>query len=244
MRDGRWSISLLGAYHWLMVVACGPLQGGCPAHQKTRLPSTAVLLSLIKKNTGIMIKTWKRNKHQLLQKTRILDVCEATDVSPYTDKVHDFVFIDCPGWVNLVPVTEQDEIVMIRQYRHGSQRVTLEIPGGMVDAGEEPITAAARECHEETGYAPHTVHSLGELNPNPALFNNTLHTFYARVSQAKATAHVSETEKTEVALIPIHRLKALLLDGSIDHALVCATLWRFLDQVHAMAGNQHRFIGL
>ena len=99
-----------------------------------------------------MIKSWKRKQSRLLQKTRILDFCEATDISPYTEKEHCFVFIDSLKWVNLVPITEQHEIVMIRQYRHGSQRVTLEIPGGMVDAGEEPRKAAVRECQEETGY--------------------------------------------------------------------------------------------
>ena len=177
-----------------------------------------------------MIKKWQRKDKQLLQKTRILDVCEVTDLSPYTDSEHRFVFIDSPDWVNLVPVTEQNEIVMIRQYRHGSQDVTLEIPGGMVDAGEEPIRAAARECHEETGYEAKTPHSLGELNPNPALFGNSLHTFYARVSEGGPNSHSSETERTEVELIELDRLKALLLDGTIDHALVCATLWRFLEQ--------------
>ena len=177
-----------------------------------------------------MIKSWKRKQSQLLQKTRILDFCEATDISPYTEKEHCFVFIDSLKWVNLVPITEQNEIVMIRQYRHGSQRVTLEIPGGMVDGGEEPQKAAVRECQEETGYVVKELHSLGELNPNPALFNNRLHTFYGYVSEYRAKAHHSETEKTEVELIEINRLKTFLLDSTIDHALVCATLWRFLDR--------------
>jgi ADP-ribose diphosphatase len=176
-----------------------------------------------------MIKPWQRDKIELLQRTRILDLCEATDVSPYTDKAHKFVAIDCPSWVNMVPITDNDEVVMIRQYRHGSRSVTLEIPGGMVDVGEEPALAAMRECQEETGYVATTLHSLGELNPNPALFDNSLHTFFGRVAEGSPIDHDSETEKTAVELIPIERLKTLLLDGTIDHALVCATLWRFLD---------------
>jgi ADP-ribose pyrophosphatase len=177
-----------------------------------------------------MIKHWTRKERQVLQKTRILDFCEATDVSPYTDKAHQFVFIDSLSWVNLVPITEHNEIVMIRQYRHGSQCVTLEIPGGMVDAGEEPFKAAARECHEETGYVVKKPFSLGELNPNPALFNNSLHTFYGYICDYKPIINKSETEKTEVELVPIDRLRPLMLDATIDHALVCATLWRFLDR--------------
>lgn len=175
-----------------------------------------------------MIKSWNRRKSQVLQETRILDFCEATEISPYTDKEHKFVFIDSPNWVNLVPITQRDEIVMIRQYRHGSQEVTLEIPGGMVDTGESPDMAAIRECEEETGYSATAAHSLGVLNPNPALFNNALHTYYAYVEESNAEAHYSETEVIEVELVAIERLESLLLDGSIDHALVCATLWRFL----------------
>lgn len=175
-----------------------------------------------------MIKSWKRKESQVLQETRILDFCEATEVSPYTGKEHNFVFVDSPNWVNLVPITERDEIVMIRQYRHGSQQVTLEIPGGMVDAGEDPGVAAIRECEEETGFLASEVHSLGVLNPNPALFNNSLHTYYAYVEESIAEAHYSETEVIELEFVAIDRLTSLLLDGSIDHALVCATLWRFL----------------
>src|SRR5210317_405405 len=107
-----------------------------------------------------MIKSWSRKASRVLQETRILDLCEASESSPYTGKEHNFVFIDSPDWVNLVPITQRDEIVMIRQYRHGSRGVTLEIPGGMVDVGESPVSAAIRECEEETGYLATEVHSL------------------------------------------------------------------------------------
>ena len=82
---------------------------------------------------------------------------------------------------------------------------------------------------EETGFSAQSVHSLGKLNPNPALFNNSLHTFYGRVSPGGLTSHVSETERTGVEIVPIEDVRSLLLDGTIDHTLVCATLWRFLD---------------
>ena len=175
-----------------------------------------------------MIRDWKRQQTTPVQKTRILDLCEVIDVSPYTGKTHNFVLIDSKAWVNIVPITEREEIVMIRQFRHGSQQVTLEIPGGMNDPTESPSEAALRECHEETGYSAKIAHCLGELNPNPALFNNTLYTFYGFVTETTPSEYSSETEKTEVELVPIDTLKPLLLDGKIDHALVCATLWRFL----------------
>ena len=178
-----------------------------------------------------MIKNWFRKKSEVLQRTRILDFCEAAEISPYTGREHRFVFIDSPDWVNLVPITTDGDIVLVRQYRHGSQSQTLEIPGGMVDAGESPASAAMRECEEETGYRATETHSLGVLNPNPALFNNRLHTYYAYVEESTADAHASETEVIEIELVAIDRIESLLLDGTIDHALVCATLWRFLGQI-------------
>ncbi|MEM9255306.1 MAG: NUDIX hydrolase [Pseudomonadota bacterium] len=184
----------------------------------------------------IMVKLWTRKQAECLERTRILDLVQASDISPYTGKTHDFVYIDTPDWVNMVPVTAQGEIVFIRQYRHGSQSVTLEIPGGMVDPDEEPSRAAVRECLEETGFTAESVNSLGKLNPNPAIFKNGLHTFYGLVLPGEKTSHYSETEHTEVEILSIDHVRARLLDGTIDHALVCATLWRFLDVLRDNGG--------
>ncbi len=119
---------------------------------------------------------------------------------------------------------------MVRQYRHGSQQVTLEIPGGVIDPGEAPDEAAVRECLEETGYVVNKVSSLGVLSPNPALFDNRLYTFTGKVVSKAEKVHVSATENPEVELVSVARARQYLLDGTIDHALVCTTLWRLLDE--------------
>ena len=178
---------------------------------------------------------WSRKKTEVLNETRIFNLLQVRDHSPHTNKEHHFVVIDSADWVNLVPMTEGGDIVMVRQYRHGSQRVTLEIPGGMVDLGEDPAEAAKRECLEETGYVVETVSSLGEINPNPALFDTTLFTFVGKVVANGEKQHVSETENTEVQLVSLAQARQYLLDGTIDHALVCATLWRFLHQLEHLA---------
>ena len=179
------------------------------------------------------MQDWQRLQSTVLNETPIFRLLEVLDRSPHTTKDHTFCVIDSLHWVNLIPVTSQGEIVMVKQYRHGSQRVTLEIPGGMIDAGELPADAARRECLEETGHIVDEVASMGVLNPNPAVFNNELHTFVGHVVGTAAKDHTSETENTYVELVDIALLKRYMLDGTIDHALVCATLWRFLDQWEA-----------
>ena len=174
------------------------------------------------------IRPWQRKSSSKLADCRIFSVNESISISPQTGNEHSFYFIDTADWVNIVPVTVDQEIVFIRQFRHGSEQITLEIPGGMIDPGEEPQTAAVRECLEESGYRAGSVESLGVLNPNPAVFPNKLHTFIANDCEAVAEIANTSTEHTELVLIKKSDLPDLLQSGDIDHALVAATLWRML----------------
>jgi ADP-ribose pyrophosphatase len=133
---------------------------------------------------------------------------------------HTFVRIDAPDWVNVVPLTSSGEVVMIRQFRHGIGAETLEIPGGMVDAGEDPISAASRELLEETGYRAAKIEQIGAVNPNPALFGNRLHSYVAHGCTRVADLANDQHEETVVELVPLGEIPALLRRGAIDHALV------------------------
>jgi 8-oxo-dGTP pyrophosphatase MutT (NUDIX family) len=176
------------------------------------------------------IKPWIRKESRRLVDCRIFSVSESTSVCPRTQNEHQFFFIDTADWVNIVPVTSNNEVVFIRQFRHGSEQITLEIPGGMIDPGEDPETAAVRECLEESGYRAGKVEPLGVLNPNPAIFPNRLHTFLARDCDRVGEIANTSTEHTEVELVHLDRLPEMLRSGEIDHALVVATLWRVLYQ--------------
>lgn len=177
------------------------------------------------------IKPWARESSRVVAECRIFSVSESTSISPNTGNRHAFYFINSADWVNIVPITANDEVVFIRQFRHGSQGISLEIPGGMVDPGEKPKVAAVRECLEESGFEAGVVSSLGELNPNPAIFPNRLHTFLARDCRQIAQIANTSTEHTEVVMVPLSDLPSLLERGEIDHALVAATLWRLLYQL-------------
>ena len=172
-------------------------------------------------------RPWTRLASELLQSCRVFSVHRVRARSPRTGGEHDFFTIEASDWVNIVALTPDDFVVMVRQYRHGADRVTLETPGGMVDPGETPEQAAARELLEETGYAADEIVSLGCVNPNPALFSNRLHGFFARGARRVRDVHNESTEETHVELVPIARLRDEVRAGRVDHALVVAVayLW-------------------
>ena len=177
------------------------------------------------------VKPWREVEREPLADCRIFKIERSRAVSPVDAHEHDFVRIRSDDWVQIIPVTAAGEVVMVRQYRHGPGKITLEIPGGLIDPGEDPAEAAARECLEETGYAARTVLSLGSMNPNPALFSNRLHSFYAHGVERVGEIQNTGTEQTERVLVPVRDLRGLLCDNTIDHTLVAATLWRYVSEL-------------
>jgi 8-oxo-dGTP pyrophosphatase MutT (NUDIX family) len=167
-----------------------------------------------------MIKPWKLIRSQPAQSFRVFSVRTDTTVSPRTGIEHDFYVIETKDWINIIPLTDDDQVVMIRQYRHGSREVTLEIPGGLVDPGDTPKKAAARELLEETGYQAKEWTQIGVVNPNPALFNNRCYTFLAQDIKKVSDPTPDQTEDIEVVLIPLEDISGLILKGQIDHAMV------------------------
>ncbi|HEU4596706.1 MAG TPA: NUDIX hydrolase [Pyrinomonadaceae bacterium] len=163
---------------------------------------------------------WQRQDSEQLADCRVFRVRRDRSENPRGGLVHDFYVIEAPDWINVVPLTSAGEVVLIEQYRHGAEEVSLEIPGGMVDEGESPHEAAGRELLEETGYEASEIIYLGKTRPNPAIQDNWIHTFLARGVEFRHEPTFDTTEHTVVRLVPLERIPSLIADGKINHSLV------------------------
>ena len=147
----------------------------------------------------------------------ILDVYETDNDNIKSKKI---VTLNSSDWVNIIPLTEADEIVFVKQFRHGINRETLEIPGGMIDNNESPMEAAKRELFEETGYVSRNIKNLGNVSPNPALFSNRVFSFLGLNSELEVPNIDTNGEISESVLIKRDQVSKLIKKGIIEHALV------------------------
>src|SRR5882724_1890722 len=173
------------------------------------------------------IPVWNRLDSQLIADCQVFRVRRDISVDPRNDVGHDFYVIEAPDWINVIPITRDGYVVLIEQHRHGTNEVTLEIPGGMVDAGESPVNAAGRELLEETGFSSRQIELLGRTRPNPAIQNNWLHSFVAWNCEFSQEPELDGSEHIAVRLVPLADISQLFATGAIDHALVVAEFYLF-----------------
>ncbi len=170
---------------------------------------------------------WERLGQTTQAKTRVLDLLSVRYRHPVRGTEKEFAVIQPTDWCNVLALTPQGELVLVRQFRFGIDTFSLEIPGGMMDAGEDPLAAAARELREETGFVGTPGKLIGSTHPNPAIQTNRCH--YVLIENAvRATEQEWDAdEEIEVTVVPADEVIAQARAGAITHALVLNALFLF-----------------
>ena len=174
--------------------------------------------------------TWEERSRQLLTSCSLFDVYSSQRTSG-TGKTGAFALLTAPDWVNIVPVLrapgKEDTFLMVRQYRHGAEMITTEFPAGLVEPGEAPQAAAARELEEETGYRAGRITPLGRVSPNPAFMHNWCSTFLAEDLVRVGALSLDENEVLDVLEIPVSVVRKTIGTGELVNslALVAFTLY-------------------
>jgi 8-oxo-dGTP pyrophosphatase MutT (NUDIX family) len=175
---------------------------------------------------GTTVSRWRTLSRERMLDCRIFTVDRVRRESQDGEKSGDFYLINSRDWVNVLAITDDMQLVLIRQYRQGTDEISLEIPGGILDEDESPEKAGARELLEETGYVAERVEVIGRVRPNPAMFDNWNYSVLASGARRSGSVNFDEHEEIEVELVPLAKVDELLRNGEINHALVIdALMW-------------------
>jgi 8-oxo-dGTP pyrophosphatase MutT (NUDIX family) len=176
------------------------------------------------------IKPWKVLESKYFRPRFRIDKCELPN-----GNLLDATILEFRSWANVLALTKNNEVVVVRQYRHGICEVLSEFPGGVVEDGEDPVQGVKRELLEETGYTASTFIEVGKLYPNPALQTNAMYCFLALDAEKVAEQNLDAGEDIEVQLVPLNELIEMARRGEFPHALETAVMFQallYLDRIH------------
>ena len=175
-----------------------------------------------------MIRPWQQIASKALGDFRIFALRSDLKINPRTGQEHDFYILDCVDWVNVVAVTPRRELVMVEQFRHATNSVELEIPGGIMDKSDaSPVATGIRELREETGYEGENARILGTVYSNPAILTNRTYTVLIEDCRLKHERQMDSGEDLLTRLISASDISDLVAAGKIRHSLVVAALYHF-----------------
>lgn len=170
---------------------------------------------------------WEKGASRSLATTRIFDLQGVQFRHPARGTEREFVVINAPDWVNVIALTPDHRLVLVNQFRYGTDAFSWEIPGGVIDLGEDPVAAGLRELQEETGFSGTRVRLLGTVHPNPAIMNNRCHLVLVEDAVRTTAQDWDPDEEIEVETLPVEEVYAWAHSGRITHSLVLNALLLF-----------------
>ena len=175
-----------------------------------------------------MVKPWVKIRSTPIGDFRIFKLRQDTSINPRTGQEHDFYIADSVHWVNVLALTAEHQLVMVEQFRHGSQTVELEIPGGMMDPEEtDPVVCGVRELREETGYAGENARLLATVPANPAIFSNNCYSVMVENCRLQHGVEFDQGEDLITRLVPVADIPRLVAEEKIKHPIVVAALYNY-----------------
>lgn len=174
------------------------------------------------------LNKWQTVNKEFVGNYKIFDLYYSDRVHPVKQTTSRFVTLESPDWVNIIPITSGKKIIMVEQYRHGTDELSLEIPAGLIEKGEFHQNAAERECTEETGFAGNSwAELLGYVEPNPAFLGNKCYHYVWFDCERKFEQNLDENELINVKTFDLKDLKELINNGTIRHSLVLSAFMFF-----------------
>lgn len=170
---------------------------------------------------------WDKLGESILTRTRIFDLRTAHYRHPARKTERDFYVVHSPDWVNVIALTPEHHLVLVKQFRFGVDDFSVEIPGGVMDLGEDPVAAGLRELQEETGYVGKNARVIGRVHSNPAILSNACHLIFVEQAVRSAELAWDTDEEIEVLTKPVDEVYAWAHSGRITHSLVLDALFYF-----------------
>ncbi len=168
-----------------------------------------------------MIVKWKTIAENQIFDLKIFKANSLTRENPITGNISDYTVLKSPDWANVIPINAEGKIIMVEQYRHGTDEITLELPGGLVEIGESPLNAAKRECQEETGFIGEGEPILlGSCKPNPAFLSNTCYSYLWENCSIIDKQKLDTNEIIKLHFFTQYEIKKMIEEGVINHSII------------------------